>query len=242
VLVAWQDGRGGTDHIRVNRSTNGGRTFAVADVAPDALARSSTPSGPATMPALAVDVDGRAYVAWEDRRSGERDIYLACSPDGGVTWQPPSRVDSDPPGRGISYHPQIVAFSRGRVLVCWWDERDGLADVYVRRSTDGGASWTGPEIRLDPGPPARTPSHEVRVETRRRSVTLLWVEGRDPPPSGPLRTLASRTSTDRGRTWGAVRSVARPAESRTEAASPRGESLAVDVEGGALRVQWRPHP
>ena len=213
VIVAWQDNRGGADHIRVNRSTDGGRSFGDHDVAPDSLARSSSPApGLATMPALAVDHDGRAYVAWEDRRSGERDIYFARSLDGGASWLPALRVDSDPAGTGISYHPQIVAWAGGTVLVCWWDERDGLSDVYVRRSTDGGASWTRPETRLDSGKSGRAPSHDVAVESRGNSVTLTWVEGREGsvnPTHPSSRKVASRTSKDRGASWRALGSQMR---------------------------------
>lgn len=242
VVVAWQENRGGADHIRVNRSTDGGRSFGDHDVAPDSLGRASSPApGLATMPALAVDDDGRAYVAWEDRRSGERDIYFARSLDGGATWQAPLRVDSDSAGTGISYHPQIVAWAGGTILVCWWDERDGLSDVYVRRSTDAGASWSDAETRLDAGEPGRSPSHEVRVEQRGDLVTLTWVEGREAPlPSkhSRARRVASRTSKDRGASWRALGSQMQIIAPQTTATSEVGVSLRVHVAHGVLLASW----
>ncbi|MFN8178202.1 MAG: sialidase family protein [bacterium] len=238
VLVAWQDARTGTDQIRLNRSTDGGRSWWKDDVAPGAPreAADSARVGPATLPFVAVDGTGRAYLAWEDRRDGWRDVYLARSLDAGATWQTPVRADSDPPGRGISYHPQILAWDDGTMLVCWWDERDGRADVYVRRSTDAGASWTGPEVRIDPGEAGRTASHEVRLERHGDSVAISWQEGFDPASPSYL----VRTSPDRGATWDDVRPLAARAPAAARATAANGESLHAWVDdGGKLRVRHR---
>ena len=73
------------------------------------------------MSSLAVDGLGRLYVAWEDTRAGDRDLWLVASDDGGVTWEPELRIDSDAAGSGVSYHPQLLVWNDGTVLVA-----DGL--------------------------------------------------------------------------------------------------------------------
>ncbi|HMB67910.1 MAG TPA: sialidase family protein, partial [bacterium] len=136
VHVAWQSARDGEDDILVRRSPDGGRSWA-----PEIRVDGDPPGASlSSMPALAADRRGRVYVAWEDQRNGDRDIYLARSTDGGATFRPEVRVDADEPGAGVSYHPDLLCWDDGTVLVFWRDERDGLADVYLRRSTDAGRS------------------------------------------------------------------------------------------------------
>jgi hypothetical protein len=154
------------------------------------------------MPSLAVDGAGRVTVVWEDLRAGRRDLWMVRSLDAGRTWQDELRVDTDPAGRGTSYHPQLSVFDDGSALVVWWDERDGDADVYVRRLEAGGA-WDGPERRLDPGAPGQGNSRDVALSVRGDAVSVTWEDGqRD--LSG---NIVARTSTDGGRTWGELRTL-----------------------------------
>lgn len=195
VIAAWQDARGGRTHIRANRSTDGGVTWLAADVAVSAES-----PGPATLPSVAFDSAGAAWVAWEDGRDGARDIRLARSPDGGTTWEPDLRVDSDPPGTAASWHPQIVALPDTTLLVVWWDERDGLADLYVRRPVPGHGGPAPPEVRLDPGGAGATRSHGAHPARHGPEVSIRWQEG-----DGPESPWLTRTSSDSGRSWGPVR-------------------------------------
>jgi len=194
VRVVWQDHRSGVDDLRIRASTDGGRSWEASDRriggGQDGALRS--------LAALAAPGGERLIVAWEDLRSGRRDLWMVRSSDGGTTWEPEGRIDSDAPGTGVSYHPQLAAWEDGTLLVAWWDERDGRADVYVRRSADGGVTWTGPERRLDPGRPGESNSHAVVVSRAGDTVSLLWEE--EHPGIGG--NVVSRTSTDRGATWG----------------------------------------
>jgi hypothetical protein len=147
------------------------------------------------MPSLAA-VGDTVWVIWEDQRDGYRDLYLLRSPDRGHAWEPELRVDSDPAGEGISYHPQVVV-AGGALLVTWWDERSGQADVYVRRSADGGRSWDGPEVRLDPGEPGAGQSRDVAVAAAGERVTVVWEEGGGRGGAA----IVGRSSTDGGATW-----------------------------------------
>jgi hypothetical protein len=154
------------------------------------------------MASLAVDADGRVTVVGEDLRSGRRDLWMIRSVDAGRTWEEERRVDSDPAGAGTSYHPQLVVGDDGSALVVWWDERDGLADVYARR-LDADGTWDGPERRLDPGAPGEANSRDVALSVWGHTVSVAWEDGqRD--LSG---NVVVRTSTDDGRTWGKLRAV-----------------------------------
>ena len=195
VHCAWQDSRHGKDDVFLNRSTDGGRTWLAEDVR---VGTTSPGSSTSSMIALAADREGRAYLAWEDRRDGDRDVYFTRSTDAGVTWEAERRLDSDPPGAAISYHPQLACWDDGTVVAIWWDERSGLADLYVRRSTDGGVTWGPPETRLDPGEPGAAASRDAKLAVSGDRIVVAWedeVENRE-------KDVHVRVSVDRGGSWG----------------------------------------
>jgi len=196
VYAVWQDGRWGRDAVVFVRSTDGGRRWS------EATRLGAARDAASSMASLAVAAED-VWVAWEDLRDGDRDIRVARSRDGGVTWSEDERVEADEPGRAASYHPQLVAWEDGGLLVVWWDERDGLADLYVRRRDAAGA-WA-PEIRLDPGEPGATPSRDARVAADGDRVLIAWREGGDGPPA----RLVVRESRDRGATWAPLDDVGR---------------------------------
>lgn len=223
VWVLWQDNRNGVDDLRLCASTDDGRTWPVRDQ----RVGGGVPGKLRSMAALAADGSGRLYAAWEDTRAGSRDLWLVSSGDGGLTWNPELRVDSDEAGTGVSYHPQLLVWDDGTVLVAWWDERDGLADVYVRRSVDHGRSWVGPEERVDPGDAGAWNSRDVVLSRVGDTVSLAWEEDLIPLEGN----VVSRTSTDRGATWGAMR------------ASGLGENpVIVAREGASPLVGWTEPP
>jgi hypothetical protein len=74
------------------------------------------------------------------------DIMLARSTNGGVTWQPPVRINSDP-GFATSWHwfGTLSVAPNGRVDVCWFDTRNDpanvLSELFYCYSLDGGMTW-----------------------------------------------------------------------------------------------------
>ena len=103
--------------------------------------------------------------AWADARSGDADILLSVSRDGGQTWSSARRINDDPLANGIDQiQPQLAAGPDGRLVVAWLDRRnycpdlrfiprehvgkeDFCLDVYLSRSLDDGASFT-PNLRV----------------------------------------------------------------------------------------------
>jgi hypothetical protein len=199
IYAAWQDGRNGKDDILFSSSIDGGLGWSKE------IRLGATAAGvsSASMAALAAGAGGHVFVTWEDTRDGERDVYLARSLDFGSTWDE-RRINSGEQGASASYHPQIVAADDGTLLVVWWDERHGLSDLYVRWSGDFGATWN-PEVRLDSGEPGAVPSRDARVALSGDRVVIAWQEA----PDDPFATLVSRTSEDRGASWGEIREIGR---------------------------------
>jgi hypothetical protein len=111
-------------------------------------------------PSLAVDPDGNPAVLyldygndrldWENTPGtydGKFTIVLARSTDHGVRYEPGRIVDADmvPSGRFLVYLPVSPAFAiseDGDMVAVWADGRSGDSDILLRRSTDGGKTWS----------------------------------------------------------------------------------------------------
>jgi hypothetical protein len=95
-------------------------------------------------PAIAIDASGYLHVVWHDATPGSYQIYYKRSTDGGTSWSANQRLTWT---SYDSFAPDIAADSLGGVHVIWHDYSPGNAEVYYKRSTDGGASWL-PNQRL----------------------------------------------------------------------------------------------
>ena len=77
------------------------------------------------------------HVVWSDGRDGNSEIYYKRSTNGGDIWGPDTRLTNDSAG---SYEPTVAAL--GPIIhVAWYDTRSGGANIYYKRSTDGGNTW-----------------------------------------------------------------------------------------------------
>ena len=164
IFVTWHQSDGWRVQIMLARSDDGGATW----TAPVSVGQGTFPSIDAWSSGTG---DPSVRVAWSDSQNVENhcEIYLANSDDGGRTFSP--RVMVSTPD-GLSSWTASVA-SWGTVThVAWTDERFNVdaaglpydcivvgggttchEEVFYRRSTDGGATFTEPEVRLTSDPP-----------------------------------------------------------------------------------------
>jgi len=96
----------------------------------------SNNAGGSVVPAIAVD-GSNIYVVWEDG-SGNPEIYFKKSVDGGATWTPNKKITNNV---GNSDAPAI-AVDGSNIYVVWHDYTPGNAEIYFKKSVDGGATWT----------------------------------------------------------------------------------------------------
>lgn len=97
-------------------------------------------------PSVAAGPGDALYVTWADGRSGDMDVYLRRSGDGGRTWAPPVRVNDNAEGDGTSqYLPRVDVAPDGRVDVLYLDRRRDpsnlLTNAFMATSDDGGKSF-----------------------------------------------------------------------------------------------------
>jgi hypothetical protein len=128
------------------------------------------------------------HVVWYDNRDGNWEIYYKRSTDGGISWESDERLTNDP---AISGSPALAV--SGYILhVVWRDERDGNREIYYKRSTDGGLTWSA-DIRLTADPAV---SSVPSIAVSGSHVHLIWRDDRD----GNTEIYYKR-STDDGLTW-----------------------------------------
>lgn len=137
--------------VCVARSVDGGASFenkVRVDDTPDDLLIVQTFSS------IAVDyLSGNVYVTFNDSRNGDIDIYLATSLDSCQSFEANVPVNSNT--TNAQEESTVRTDQSGYVYVVWKDWRDDpepqsspyLNDIYLARSTDGGASFS-PGVRI----------------------------------------------------------------------------------------------
>ena len=202
IYVGWNDFRSGSPDVYINVSTDGGLTFAGADIRMD-----TDPAGAASSSYVSIAAEGtKAYVAWWDSRNGADDIYLNYTTDSGATWLVADiRLDTDVAGSFLSNWPE-VAVDGNNVYVVWEDWRltattSCPAAVFGNYSNDGGATWQTNDIMISRQPVCSTagPDHTPalpQVTADSGAVFVIWTDTR----SG-LQDIYYNRSLDAGANW-----------------------------------------
>jgi len=145
VHAVWQDSREGDYGIMYARSDDGGRSFG-----PSIFVGMPRGTGSALNPSVAVDSRGNPHVVWEDPRNSLNrglDIYYARSYDGGDTFGPNVRVNSDvDPIPQAS--PAITVGPKGTIIVVYVSGSGVGSDVYMSVSADGGRGFS-PMVKMN---------------------------------------------------------------------------------------------
>jgi hypothetical protein len=144
-------------------------------------------------PSLAVDADGRIYVAFEDGEDSPSDVHLWSLGRGEADWKGPVRVNDTPAGERTSqYLPRIAVAPDGRVDVAYYDRRNDSTDtrneVSLQSSFDAGETFTPHttltdrafDSRVGPGNERRLPDlgSRIALASQDASVLAAWTDTR----------------------------------------------------------------
>lgn len=156
-------------------------------------------------PQLAVDISGgpfhfNLYMVWQTQHlSGNGDVVLSKSVDGGFTWSEPIIINDDGT-TGLQWHPTISIDGYGNVNVFFYDRRENpgtaITNLYFAQSIDGGESFL-PNVKItDTASTFRTsgdgsPTYGDYIsslsttwdpETYLTSSLVAWADSRDGDP------------------------------------------------------------
>ena len=135
--VVWTDTTNCIWELFHTKSTDGGATWIKSK-------RITWSVGPSQFPAIVVDPFGDLNMVLQNYNAGNHEICFKKSTDGGVTWTASKRLTWN---GGVSQSPAIAVDSSGNIHVVWDDDTPGNAEIYYKKSLDGGATWT-PSIWL----------------------------------------------------------------------------------------------
>lgn len=175
IYVVWLDGREsaqpGTFSVYLAKSTDQGRSFGKN-------IRIQTGACPCCRPSIAVDDDGTVYVAWRKVFAGDvRDIVVASSADGGVTFSEPVKAADDHwvlhacPESG----PSLQARG-GRIGIAWFSEGNQQSGIRYAVSSDKGKTFSAVKIASE----GVEDAHHPALAMDSAGDAVLAFEGRSP--------------------------------------------------------------
>lgn len=150
------------ERIYIDKSTDGGVTFGedilAANVQSNFYSAPSNGLPPydvsSTMIFPSIDIDrtegpyrGNIYIAWDDARNRDSDIYFTRSTDGAAHWDTAIRVNDDTIGNGKDqFFAALTVDPIGRIHVIFFDRREDpenkLINLYYTYSGDGGETFS----------------------------------------------------------------------------------------------------
>ncbi len=90
-------------------------------------------------PAISIAPGGAIHVVWACYKVDNLDLYWRKSPDGGATWSKIKRLTWT---AGDSIFQDMAVDSANRVHVVWYESTLSDIEIYYKRSSDGGATWS----------------------------------------------------------------------------------------------------
>jgi hypothetical protein len=180
VVVAWQDNSLGLSEIFVKVSKDSGQTWS-------SIINASSDKYSSVDPQMSLS-GSSIYLVWNGRIPGH-EILFRKSADLGQTWQATFNISK---GENASQEP-LIDVSGNNVYVIWREYTGTIlrGDTFLRRSTDGGATWkTSQNISNDEG---YSVYHMMKASGN--NVYIAWML------NGGTNDVFLRRSADNGATW-----------------------------------------
>jgi len=166
IWTAWHAGQTGSRDIYVGKLAAGGNYFS------DSIKLSSSTCDKCN-PAIALGSDNKLYVAWQDNRRGNWDIYVSSSTDG-TNWSAERRI-TDSNDNQVNPVMVIDGSSPNKVYVAWEDDRHGNWDIYAASSNNGFVSKTVSQITSD----SANQTEPAIAADSANTIYIVWTDARN---------------------------------------------------------------
>jgi hypothetical protein len=135
IHIVWQDDAPGNFEIYYKKSTNGGSSWSTK--------RLTWTSTWTSNPAIATDSSDNIHIVFEDGYQ----VYYKKSTNGGWSWTTKKLTWSS----GTSSNPEISVGSNSHIHVVYENDAPGNCEIYYKKSTNGGSSWTTKRLTWNSG-------------------------------------------------------------------------------------------
>jgi WD40-like Beta Propeller Repeat len=209
IYVVWSDDTAGNYEIFFKRSIDGGATWT-------ANRRLTNTAGGSFRPAIAVD-GPNISVVWHDYTPGNAEIFFKRSNDGGVKWSASQQLTNN---TGDS-EDSAIAVDGPNISVVWQDYTPGNAEIFFKRSNDGGVKWSASK-RLTNNTGG---SEDPAIAVAGSNIYVVWSD--DTPGN---KEIFFKRSNDGGAIWTANRRVTKN--------TGHSELPAIAMDGSNISVVW----
>jgi hypothetical protein len=135
IYSCWHEGAAGSRDIYFAKLTNGTAGFG------SSIKLTTDPCDQCN-PVIARDSSNKLYIAWQDYRRGNWDIYVTTSSDA-VTWSPAVRITDS---NYNQTNPAIAVDRTDKVYVAWQEDQDGNQDIFAAASTNAFLTETAVQV------------------------------------------------------------------------------------------------
>jgi hypothetical protein len=190
-IIAWQDRRDFTNGVFAQRIDAGGNVLWTTNGV-----TVSSEAGHQQAPALASDGSGGAIIAWEDRRSGNYDIYAQrIDASGAAQWTAGGNpVCSNDQNQTTV---RVVEDGAGGAVIAWSDRRNMVDfDIFAQRVNASGALQWVADIPAGAWMYDQTDCRLLPVGSA--ETIVAWIDGR----SGTKDIYAQKLDANGNSQWG----------------------------------------
>src|ERR687883_91781 len=138
IYLTWWDNKTGNNEVYFGKSNDSGKSFGKPINLSDDKGGSADSQIAAT--------PNNVYVTWWDNSTGNWEVFLAKSTDGGKTFDSPINISNTPDARSVGA--RMIA-QGNNVYIAWMDIKPGQKQVIFRASNDSGQTFGNPIVVYD---------------------------------------------------------------------------------------------
>jgi hypothetical protein len=163
IWTVWHTGQTGSKDIYIGKLAVGTDSFS------DSVQITNNDADQCN-PTIAIDSADKLYIAWQDSRNGEWDIYVSTSTDG-TAWSTERKI-TDP--NSDQTNPVMAVDSSNKVYIVWEDNSNSNKDIYIASSNNSFASYATSQITSNA---SEQTAPAIAVDSD-NTVYVVWTDAR----------------------------------------------------------------